>query len=66
MCDRSHSRFLHSTVVKARYNRRKCVYFFESLAHQEDNVGVLVESSGHTDSLSLTSAQVDALNRRNT
>lgn len=31
-------------------------------AHQEDDVGVLIKSSGHTDSLSLSSAQVDALN----
>lgn len=30
-------------------------------AHQEDDVGVLVKSSGHTDPLPLTSAQVDAL-----
>lgn len=35
-------------------------------AHQEDDVGVLVESSGHADSLSLTAAQVDALEHRNT
>lgn len=35
-------------------------------AHQEDDVGVLVKSSGHTDSLPLTSAQVDTLNHNNT
>lgn len=29
--------------------------------HQEDNIGVLVEGSGHTDSLTLTTRQVDAL-----
>lgn len=31
------------------------------VTHQEDDVGVLVESSGHADSLPLTSAQVNAL-----
>ena len=35
------------------------------LAHQEDNVGVLVESPGHTDPLPLTPTQVDALNHHN-
>lgn len=29
--------------------------------HQEDNIGVLVEGSGHTDSLPLTTRQVDTL-----
>lgn len=29
--------------------------------HQEDDIGMLVEGSGHTDSLALTTRQVDAL-----
>lgn len=35
-------------------------------AHQEDDVGVLVESSGHADPLSLPSTQVDALSHSST
>lgn len=35
-------------------------------AHQEDDVGVLVESSGHADPLSLSSTQVDALSHSGT
>ena len=35
-------------------------------AHQEDDVGVLVKSSSHADSLPLTTAQVDSLNHNNT
>lgn len=34
---------------------------FDWGTHQEDNIGVLVEGSGHTDSLPLTTRQVDTL-----
>ena len=33
----------------------------DGCTHQEDDVGVLVEGSGHADSLALTARQVDAL-----
>ena len=36
------------------------------LTDQEDQVGVLVQSSGHTDPLSLPSTQVDALEHTHT
>jgi len=35
-------------------------------AHQEDDVGVLVERSGHADPLPLAATQVDALKHRST